>query len=81
MYPLPPTVGYENHDLRKQRLPQYSFGGRSELKDNSVGPGPARYQVDKLVRYGISKANKYTMAPKTYALGTYIIWIQMVPHI
>ncbi|XP_019893569.2 outer dense fiber protein 3-like protein 2 [Musca domestica] len=66
LYGLPPTVGYESHDLRKQRLPQYSFGTRTQPKDNSIGPGPARYQVDKLVRYGISKANIYTMAPKTF---------------
>ncbi|XP_073816227.1 protein CIMAP1D-like [Musca autumnalis] len=65
LYGLPTTVGYESHDLRKQRLPQFSFGTRTQLKDNSIGPGPARYNVDKLVRYGNTKANIYTMASKT----------------
>lgn len=70
MYPLPPTVGYENHDLRKQRLPNYSFGGRTTLKDNICGPGPAGYNVSKLVRYGVSRANRFTMAPKTHLEGS-----------
>lgn len=69
LYPLPPTVGYANHDLRKQRLPNYSFGLRTSLKDNSCSPGPAKYNVSKFVRYGVSKANRFTMAPKTYLKG------------
>ncbi|KAM7361216.1 ciliary microtubule associated protein 1A-like [Cochliomyia hominivorax] len=64
LYPLPPTVGYTNHDVRKQRLPNYSFGLRTTLIDKRVGPGPNRYNVSKLVRYGVSKANQFTMAPK-----------------
>uniref|UniRef100_A0A1A9W895 Outer dense fiber protein 3 n=1 Tax=Glossina brevipalpis TaxID=37001 RepID=A0A1A9W895_9MUSC len=65
LYGLPPTVGHENHDVRKQRLPKYSFGVKTEQKILDVGPGPARYNVEKLVRYGVSKANHFTIAPKT----------------
>lgn len=45
---------------------------RTTLKDNRVGPGPNKYNVSKLVRYGVSKANRYTMAPKTYMQGNNI---------
>uniref|UniRef100_A0A1A9UN64 Uncharacterized protein n=1 Tax=Glossina austeni TaxID=7395 RepID=A0A1A9UN64_GLOAU len=65
LYGLPPTVGYENHDVRKQRLPKYSFGVKTEQKLTQLGPGPAIYNVEKLVRYGASKANHFTIAPKT----------------
>lgn len=69
LYPLPPTVGFDNHDVRKQRLPKYSMGLRTTQKDNGCGPGPARYNVEKLVRYGVSRANKFSMAPKIFVEG------------
>ncbi|XP_034115805.1 outer dense fiber protein 3B-like [Drosophila albomicans] len=64
-YALPPTVGYEKHDNRKQRLPQYSFGARTALFGPDPGPGPGAYQVDKLTRHGKGGAPIYSIAPMT----------------
>ncbi|KAH8346846.1 hypothetical protein KR059_000561, partial [Drosophila kikkawai] len=64
-YMLPPTYGYDKHDNRKQRMPQYSFGVRSALVGEQMGPGPGAYKVDKLTRYGNSKGLEYSMAPRT----------------
>jgi len=68
-YALPPTVGYERHDNRKQRLPQYSFGARTAMFGPDPGPGPGAYQVDKLTRYGTNGAAQYSIAPMTKIIG------------
>lgn len=44
-YPMPPLVGYKDHDLRKNRLPAWSFGMRLHDKDHSVSPGPNAYSL------------------------------------
>ncbi|XP_017091662.2 ciliary microtubule associated protein 1B [Drosophila bipectinata] len=64
-YMLPPTYGYDKHDNRKQRNPQYSFGMRTNLVGSELGPGPGAYKVDKLTRYGPSKGLEYSMSPRT----------------
>ncbi|KAM8704297.1 hypothetical protein ACLKA7_008837 [Drosophila subpalustris] len=65
-YALPPTVGYEKHDARKQRMPQYSFGARTNNPNESQpGPGPGAYMVDKVTRFGKGGGLEYTMAPLT----------------
>ncbi|XP_064550577.1 ciliary microtubule associated protein 1B-like [Drosophila montana] len=64
-YGLPTTVGYEKHDTRKQRMPQYSFGTRTQSTNAAAGPGPGAYQVDKLTRYGMGGGLQYTIAPMT----------------
>ncbi|KAH8311658.1 hypothetical protein KR044_007402, partial [Drosophila immigrans] len=64
-YALPPTIGYDKHDTRKQRLPQYSFGARTNLNGPDAGPGPGAYQVDKLTRNGKGGGLEYTIAPLT----------------
>lgn len=68
-YGLPPTIGYNNHDNRKQRLPQYSFGTRTLIYGADPGPGPGAYQVDKLTRYGPGIGPEYTMGGITKILG------------
>ncbi|XP_054746872.1 outer dense fiber protein 3-like protein 2 [Anastrepha obliqua] len=65
-YMLPPTVGYENHDNRKQRMPQYSFGTRSYRHEKLLGPGAGAYKVDTLTRYGVSTSNQFTIQGRTY---------------
>lgn len=42
-YSLPTTVGYTGHDLRKNRLPAYSFGLRVPIKEEVGSPGPNAY--------------------------------------
>jgi len=69
VYMLPPTVGYDKHDNRKQRLPQYSFGMRTRAPGEDLGPGPGAYKVDKLTRYGTSKGLEFSMAPRTNVIG------------
>ncbi|KAH8241312.1 hypothetical protein KR032_007844, partial [Drosophila birchii] len=64
-YMLPSTCGYEKHDNRKQRMPQYSFGMRTTMPGDALGPGPGAYKVDKLTRYGNSKGLEYSIAPRT----------------
>lgn len=68
-YGLPPTIGYEHHDNRKQRLPQYSFGTRTLIYGADPGPGPGAYQVDKLTRYGPGIGPEYTMGGITKIIG------------
>ncbi|XP_060648580.1 ciliary microtubule associated protein 1B-like [Drosophila nasuta] len=67
-YALPTTVGYEKHDTRKQRMPQYSFGTRTNVRGSGAGPGPGAYLVDKLTRYGKGGGLQYTIAPLTKIL-------------
>ncbi|XP_023173873.1 outer dense fiber protein 3-like protein 2 [Drosophila hydei] len=66
-YVLPTTVGYENHDNRKPRMPQYSFGARTKSRNGDTGPGPGAYQVNQWTRYGKGGGLQYTMAPLTNA--------------
>lgn len=42
-YTLPTTVGYNGHDIRKQRLPAYSFGLRVPDQEKIHSPGPNTY--------------------------------------
>lgn len=48
-YSLPTTVGYSGHDIRKNRLPAYSFGLREPVKEHHVSPGPNIYGIPAYV--------------------------------
>lgn len=72
-YGLPPTIGFENHDKRKQRMPQYSFAARTDRSAGEPGPGPGAYQVDKWTRYGKGGGLQYTMAPMTKIIGKFLM--------
>ncbi|XP_026477474.1 outer dense fiber protein 3B-like [Ctenocephalides felis] len=50
-YGLPPEVGFPCHDVRKPRLPMYSFGQRTPLYSANKGPGPC-YKIEGVSRYG-----------------------------
>lgn len=74
-YMLPPCVGYQNHDLRKYRYPQYTIGSRVKTSIRSVGPGP-NYDVSKLTEYGLLHPPAYSLKsrhrepnPKAYIPG------------
>ncbi|XP_068152863.1 ciliary microtubule associated protein 1B-like [Drosophila tropicalis] len=64
-YMLPPVLGYDRHDSRKQRMPQYSFGVRTNTTGRFVGPGPGAYMIDRMTRYGKGGGLEYSMAPRT----------------
>lgn len=64
-YSLPTTIGYDKHDVRKIRMPQYSFGARLEQKNKNYTPGPS-FNVQDQTRYGRPRVLAYTMAPRTF---------------
>ncbi|XP_005184832.1 outer dense fiber protein 3-B [Musca domestica] len=65
VYSLPPTIGYDNHDQRKIRMPQYSFGGRTKLINKNIVPGPG-LNVSGLTRYGPARTFAYSIGPRTF---------------
>lgn len=54
-------------------MPQYSFGMRTLMPGEELGPGPGAYKVDKLTRYGNSKGLEFSMAPRTNVIGEWIL--------
>lgn len=42
-YTLPPLVGFNGHDIRKPRLPAYTFGLRVPGQEKIESPGPNTY--------------------------------------
>lgn len=48
-YTLPTTVGFKGHDVRKNRMPAYSFGRKTEDKDAFVTPGPNKYVLPSII--------------------------------
>lgn len=65
---MPPTIGYDKHDLRKGRSPQYTMGGRLKIKNSSITPGPG-INTEGLTRYGKTTTKAYSMAPRTFIKG------------
>lgn len=60
-YNLPTLVGYNGHDIRKNRLPAYSFGLRlHDLKATTQSPGPSQYSLPPIIG---GKNNAYERAP------------------
>lgn len=48
-YTLPPTVGFRDHDIRKNRLPAYSFGLRLHDLAHGIGPAPNQYAIPSTI--------------------------------
>lgn len=44
-YTLPPTVGFDGHDIRKDRLPAYSLGLRLHNRHYNESPAPNTYAL------------------------------------
>lgn len=61
IYKLQTLVGYEGHCLSKHRGPAYTMRPRTELKLESVGPGPG-YNVSKLTNYGVDKPPAFSIS-------------------
>ena len=86
-YSLPPTVGFNNHDIRKQRLPAYSFGLRVSDREKVDSPGPNAYGLPSTLTgkdKTVERAPAHTMhgkfgikdhimspGPNTYALQNF----------
>uniref|UniRef100_A0A182QIR9 Outer dense fiber protein 3 n=1 Tax=Anopheles farauti TaxID=69004 RepID=A0A182QIR9_9DIPT len=64
-YSLPRELGHENHDPRKERKPMYSMRPRASVKFETIGPGPAKYDLKKYTRDGPPRDPKYTLAGRT----------------
>lgn len=58
-YMLPPTVGYNNHDYTRERLPMYSMAPRYPNNDSNVGPGAAKYNLEYKTNIGEKHINAY----------------------
>lgn len=90
-YVLPPTIGCKTHDPRKHKGPCYSIGKRLKNNSDLVGPGPAKYALEKLNRYGKEHfssymghslhipANDQAPAPNAYALPTPNVYARRQP--
>lgn len=48
-YTLPTTVGFNGHDIRKDRLPAYSFGLRVQNQDKIESPAPNTYALPSTI--------------------------------
>lgn len=48
-YTLPPTVGYSGHDIRKNRLPAFSFGLKTHERDQIGSPAPNAYGLPPII--------------------------------
>lgn len=71
-YALPTLVGYEHHDARKLRMPQYSFGLKNTLKSVTTGPGPGAYMLNDFTRYGGKYSPAYSMGMRTQTRSKWI---------
>lgn len=58
-YMLPPTVGFTNHDYTKERLPMYSMAPRYHQRDDTAGPGSAKYNLEYKTHIGEKHINAY----------------------
>lgn len=58
-YKMPSLMGCIDHDLTKPRLPCYTMGSRSGIPSSNDGPGPGKYNVEKLNRFGTSRVPGY----------------------
>ncbi|XP_055587747.1 outer dense fiber protein 3-like protein 2 [Uranotaenia lowii] len=63
-YKLPPTIGFDQHDVRKTRKPMYSMVRRPDTRYDTLGPGPARYDPGKMTRDGAPRTPKYSLAAR-----------------
>lgn len=62
-YNLPPTIGYDHHDITKTRLPHYSIGLPQKTYYKSEGPGPGPYNIEHQTRFGRRRYPGYIGLP------------------
>ena len=71
-YMLPPTVGYERHDISRIRAPRYTMSQKLELVDKSISPGP-KYQTTDMTSHGKASPPAYSMSNRHKDLSKPII--------
>lgn len=64
-YSLPTTIGYEKHDQRKVRSPQFSMAGRLKERKMSLVPGPG-LNTQGLTRSGRPTSYAYSMGARNF---------------
>ncbi|XP_062552729.1 ciliary microtubule associated protein 1A-like [Armigeres subalbatus] len=62
-YGLPPTVGFDQHDVRKDRKPMFSMRERPTTRYDTIGPGPA-HDPGKMTRSGPPHNPAYSLAKR-----------------
>ncbi|XP_055617933.1 outer dense fiber protein 3-like [Toxorhynchites rutilus septentrionalis] len=63
-YALPPTIGFDKHDVRRERKPMYSLRKRPGTHYDTLGPGPAKYDPGKMTRDGAPRTPKYSLGKR-----------------
>ncbi|XP_053670443.1 outer dense fiber protein 3-like protein 2 [Anopheles nili] len=63
-YMLPTEVGYNQHDPRKDRKPMYTMRPPAKLNYQTLGPGPATYDLKKQTRIGGPRDPIYSLAAR-----------------
>uniref|UniRef100_A0A182R618 Uncharacterized protein n=1 Tax=Anopheles funestus TaxID=62324 RepID=A0A182R618_ANOFN len=63
-YTLPTEVGYNQHDPRKERKPMYTMRPTFKKCYDTIGPGPATYDLKKQTRVGGPREPKYSLASR-----------------
>ncbi|XP_065079938.1 ciliary microtubule associated protein 1A-like [Ochlerotatus camptorhynchus] len=59
-YVLPPTIGFAQHDVRKDRRPMFTMRARLTTRYDTLGPGPA-YHPGKMTRDGPPRNPMYSL--------------------
>lgn len=70
-YMLPGSTGHNLHDVRKNRLPAYSFGDRVKVLMPQHSPGPVYKIPDMMTRYGPDGSPIYTLKSKIKPLAKF----------
>ncbi|XP_058811369.1 outer dense fiber protein 3 [Topomyia yanbarensis] len=68
-YELPPMIGFDKHDTRRERKPMYSMRKRPSTRFDTIGPGPAKYVLDKITKDGLPNVPKYSLAMRLNPLS------------
>uniref|UniRef100_A0A182PGN5 Uncharacterized protein n=1 Tax=Anopheles epiroticus TaxID=199890 RepID=A0A182PGN5_9DIPT len=63
-YGLPPEIGFNQHDPRKERKPMYTMRPAFKTRFDTLGPGPAVYDLKKITRVGGPREPKYSLAAR-----------------
>uniref|UniRef100_A0A182VZC3 Uncharacterized protein n=1 Tax=Anopheles minimus TaxID=112268 RepID=A0A182VZC3_9DIPT len=67
-YALPTEVGYNQHDPRKERKPMYSMRPTFKTRYETIGPGPATYDLKKQTHVGGPRDPKFSLASRLQPL-------------
>ncbi|XP_058461312.1 outer dense fiber protein 3 [Malaya genurostris] len=63
-YGLPPMIGFDKHDTRRERKPMYTMRIRPTTRFDTLGPGPAIYDPGKMTKTGPPNTPKYSIGKR-----------------